>query len=455
MACWRYASRLQRTKRSTDGKQEETLEIEYIQSVMPPQWMSDIPHEDWVSSVSCGLQGFDTHCHFVARSNGPNFAHRLCCRPTARHPSPTYIPVSSIASSPSGKHLITASWDALIGVWDTSIPSSDEVAADQVQTERKSKKRKVDESDRPKRKAPVAVLKSHTARVSKAIFTGDKDALSCGFDSTVRTWDTEIGICTNTIVSAQCKYVAFVIDTLQIASEKPFLDLAVLQNGNTALAASADRTVTIYDLTADGASLSSTVGTLVHPATPSCIALSSSSSSSQQIATGSYDGVVRIWDLRSTKAAISSFKAWENKGRDGSRKILGLDWANGVIALVANVGLKFGEWTKGRHKEHKVLPSRAHRKYIGLIHLVMLRSSQIQYEYSGPQCLDLPFQDVRRLIQTQVYILGLSHLRLEGLLVLRSSPLSHRRRLMWVEASPLLHPRQRYCSVVRPVSILA
>ncbi|KDQ32949.1 hypothetical protein PLEOSDRAFT_1031477 [Pleurotus ostreatus PC15] len=344
--------------------EEETLEIEYIQSVMPPQRMSDIPHEDWVSSVSCGLQGhfvtasYDGYIRTFDYSQNMVANRQLHAAPITSvcvFPSdPTLIatssqdltaqisridsaavqplatlhlhtsPVSSIASSPSGKHLITASWDALVGVWDTSIPSSDEVAADQVQAERKSKKRKVDEADRPKRKAPIAVLKSHTARVSKAIFTGDKNAISCGFDSTVRTWDTEIGICTNTI----------------IASEKPFLDLAVLQNGNTALAASTDRTVTIYDLTADGASLSSTVGTLVHPATPSCIALSPRSSSSQQIATGSYDGVVRIWDLRSTKAAISSFKAWENKGKDGSRKILGLDWANGVIGIGGECGFE-------------------------------------------------------------------------------------------------------------------
>lgn len=37
--------------------QEETLEIEYFESVMPPQRMSTIPHEDWVSSVSCQLPG--------------------------------------------------------------------------------------------------------------------------------------------------------------------------------------------------------------------------------------------------------------------------------------------------------------------------------------------------------------------------------------------------------------
>lgn len=32
---------------------EETLEIQYIESVLPPSKMSSQPHEDWVSAVSC------------------------------------------------------------------------------------------------------------------------------------------------------------------------------------------------------------------------------------------------------------------------------------------------------------------------------------------------------------------------------------------------------------------
>lgn len=38
--------------------QEETLEIEYFESVMPPQRMSALPHEDWVASISCQLPGY-------------------------------------------------------------------------------------------------------------------------------------------------------------------------------------------------------------------------------------------------------------------------------------------------------------------------------------------------------------------------------------------------------------
>jgi ribosome biogenesis protein len=72
--------------------------------------------------------------------------------------------------------------------------------------DRKKKRKIADDAEKPKRKAPLTVLKSHTARVSKVIFgnesgsgTGSK-AYSCGFDSTVRTWDVENGVCTHTIV---------------------------------------------------------------------------------------------------------------------------------------------------------------------------------------------------------------------------------------------------------------
>lgn len=110
-------------------------------------------------------------------------------------------PLTSISSS--GTHLLTASADGLIGLWDTSIPINDEVPAEEIPSERR-KRRKLDGDleSRPKRKAPTSVLKSHTARVSKAIFArdGGKSAVSAGFDSTVRTWDVENGVCTNTIV---------------------------------------------------------------------------------------------------------------------------------------------------------------------------------------------------------------------------------------------------------------
>jgi ribosome biogenesis protein len=112
-------------------------------------------------------------------------------------------PVSSVSSNSTGSHLLTSSWDALIGVWNTTIPSEDEITDETVEDGRR-KRRKVTAADRPPRKAPLHVLKSHTARVSKVVFgrkeKGENVAYSCGFDSTVRTWDVESGLCTNTIV---------------------------------------------------------------------------------------------------------------------------------------------------------------------------------------------------------------------------------------------------------------
>lgn len=110
-------------------------------------------------------------------------------------------PVSSIASNSSGTNLLTSSWDGLIGLWDTTIPPVDEVPEPSVDSGERRKRRKVTQTEKPKRKAPTTVLKSHTARVSRVVFNGDRSAVSAGFDSTVRTWDVENGICTNTIVS--------------------------------------------------------------------------------------------------------------------------------------------------------------------------------------------------------------------------------------------------------------
>ncbi|KAG0702232.1 hypothetical protein DFH29DRAFT_982406 [Suillus ampliporus] len=70
---------------------------------------------------------------------------------------------SSIIMDASGSHLLISSWDGLIGVWDASTPDDQQ-------------------------------HQSHTASVLS----------SCGFDSTVRTWDVEIGVCNNTIVSCLC-----------------------------------------------------------------------------------------------------------------------------------------------------------------------------------------------------------------------------------------------------------
>ena len=58
---------------------------------------------------------------------------------------------------------------------------------------------------------------------------------------------------------------------------------------------------------------------------------------------GAYDGVVRLWDLRSVKgsAAMASFKAWEGT----NKKVLALDWERGIVSVGGEGG--FEVWKVG------------------------------------------------------------------------------------------------------------
>jgi ribosome biogenesis protein len=121
-------------------------------------------------------------------------------------------PVADVASNQDGENILTAGWDGLIGLWSTSIPETDEVPLETVAAPERKKRRKVQEGGSVKTKAPSAVLRSHTARVSAVRFSPGGGAVSCGFDSTVRTWDVERGLCAHTIVGTHCPLCSRMMD---------------------------------------------------------------------------------------------------------------------------------------------------------------------------------------------------------------------------------------------------
>ena len=115
-----------------------------------------------------------------------------------------------------------------------------------------------------------------------------------------------------------------------------------LPGAKLALAISTDRTMMLYDLRIPTSVVPATVPTsFVHPAMPSCIALPTYPSSTapsdvtNQVATGAYDGIVRVWDLRSTKSAVASFDAFGTGKDKDSKKILDVDWnaERGVVGV--------------------------------------------------------------------------------------------------------------------------
>lgn len=134
-----------------------------------------------------------------------------------------------------------------------------------------------------------------------------------------------------------CVYPIFI--SIQTANSRPMTDITVCSDEVTLLAASTDRVVAIYDLRQKSPSGPPSV--LPHPSFPS--AISAHPLASHKVATGAYDGFVRMWDLRSTKAPVNAFevvgKKEEQVKSKGSKKVLSIDWANGILVAGGEAGV--------------------------------------------------------------------------------------------------------------------
>jgi len=93
--------------------------------------------------------------------------------------------------------------------------------------------------------------------------------------------------------------------------------------------------VTLFDLRT-GTSTAAAVK-FTHPATPATLVFAQSSGT--QFASGSYDGVVRIWDVRSAAREVASARVWDGQ------KVLALSWAGEVMAVAGEGGVEV--WRAG------------------------------------------------------------------------------------------------------------
>ena len=97
--------------------------------------------------------------------------------------------------------------------------------------------------------------------------------------------------------------------------------------------------MTLFDVRA-GTSVAAAIK-FSHPATPATLVFAQGSGT--QFASGAYDGVVRVWDVRSATREVAIARVWDGK------KVLALDWAGEVMAIAGEGGVEI--WRAGVDSE--------------------------------------------------------------------------------------------------------
>ncbi|KAK2868070.1 ribosome biogenesis protein ytm1 [Arthroderma sp. PD_2] len=193
--------------------------------------------------------------------------------------------VDSIAVHGPSNRILSASADNTVGFWSTKKSESPEAPSDLLPSSaaRSAKRRKVKSSVSTPQRGPLALLESHTAPVSAAIFDAKDSTVgySTSWDHSLRTWD----LVTSALVDTRTtSYSLLCVEHLP--------ELTLLAAGTAA------RHITLVD-PRDSATTVSAMTLRGH--TNIVVSLARDPNSQYGLISGGHDGTCRIWDIRSTK----------------------------------------------------------------------------------------------------------------------------------------------------------
>ncbi|BEJ14812.1 hypothetical protein CspHIS471_0405790 [Cutaneotrichosporon sp. HIS471] len=389
------------------GDDEETaINVEYMQSVLPPSDAGRWEQEDWVSGLSVKRRGtvlvssYLSHVRVLPLAGGlgaptplytlplPTALGATCCtwiaddmvaaggvdRATHVFRIPSLdpaeaaaenntapelytlmghsAPISSIAAG-AGREIASAAWDGQINLYvlPEDEPTEHELPADPTSYLPGQKKRRklaketgegpapiegftdgdaTGESGMGWRRAPALVLRGHKGRVGGLTWDAEDASRiwSAGWDGSVRGWDAETSI--NVVVR-------------QGPLDKGLLCVSQFAPSGQLAAGSMDRTVTLWD-TREAASV--IAGTL-HVGSP-VPSIACHPTSAFTLATATYSGTVQIWDVRSPKHALFSVRHTPSReqtknGKALGERLLAVDW-DGEMLVAGGEDGEVGLW---------------------------------------------------------------------------------------------------------------
>ncbi|BEI84178.1 hypothetical protein CcaverHIS002_0407820 [Cutaneotrichosporon cavernicola] len=356
------------------------------ESVLPPSDAGRWEQEDWVSGLSVKRRGtvlvssYLSHVRVLPLAGGlgaptplytlplPTALGATCCtwiaddlvaaggvdRATHVFRIPSLDPAEAAAENNTApRTLASAAWDGQINLYvlPEDEPTEHELPADPTSYLPGQKKRRklaketgegpapiegftdgdaTGESGMGWRRAPALVLRGHKGRVGGLTWDA-KDASriwSAGWDGSVRGWDAETSI--NVVVR-------------QGPLDKALLCVSQFAPSGQLAAGSMDRTVTLWD-TREAASV--IAGTL-HVGSP-VPSIACHPTSAFTLATATYSGTVQIWDVRSPKHALFSVRHTPSReqtknGKALGERLLAVDW-DGEMLVAGGEDGEVGLW---------------------------------------------------------------------------------------------------------------
>lgn len=229
-------------------------------------------------------------------------------------------PVVSIDVSDNSR-ILSASYDNSIGFWSTIYKEMNVVdpmeelnnSNNKISTAAKKRRRLTLKDGTIRRRAPLALLESHNAPVEATAFDLNDNTVgySVSQDHTIKTWD---------LVTSRC------VDTK--TTSYSLLSLAQMPTLNLLACGSSARHITLHDPRVDSNSKITQQQLIGHK--NFVVTLDTCPENEYILSSGSHDGTVKVWDVRSSTAMYTITREDPAVEKGVNDKVFAVNWADKV-----------------------------------------------------------------------------------------------------------------------------